>query len=52
MRSFFRENIEYCVKCPDCPTSSVGEAGRGLQERVDDMWSGWSVGVQKFSNKF
>jgi len=29
-------NVVYKVKCPDCPATYIGEAGRRLQERVND----------------
>ena len=31
-----KHNLVYKVTCPDCPATYIGEAGRRLQERVDD----------------
>ena len=31
-----QHNLVYKVKCPDCPATYIGEAGRRLQERVED----------------
>ena len=31
-----QHNLFYKVKCPDCPATYIGEAGRRLAERVED----------------
>ena len=34
-----KHNLVYKVTCPDCPATYIGEAGRRLQERVEDHGS-------------
>eukprot|EP00111_Clytia_hemisphaerica_P021897 TCONS_00064380-protein len=35
-----KHNLVYKVTCPDCPANYIGEAGRRLQERVNDHGGG------------